>query len=83
MTHARAIELIKSGGRRARLLLKRGTGQVPEYGACRSPFNCSAFFSVLQIRRLSFFFKYKTASVLYGYQKWYLPSVDGQAHMPT
>uniref|UniRef100_A0A8C2LRF0 Membrane-associated guanylate kinase, WW and PDZ domain-containing protein 2 n=1 Tax=Cricetulus griseus TaxID=10029 RepID=A0A8C2LRF0_CRIGR len=31
MTHARAIELIKSGGRRARLLLKRGTGQVPEY----------------------------------------------------
>ncbi|XP_041819668.1 membrane-associated guanylate kinase, WW and PDZ domain-containing protein 2a isoform X5 [Chelmon rostratus] len=30
MTHARAIELIKSGGRRVRLLLKRGTGQVPE-----------------------------------------------------
>lgn len=33
MTHARAIEVIKSGGRRVRLLLKRGTGQVPEYGA--------------------------------------------------
>ncbi|XP_040885928.1 membrane-associated guanylate kinase, WW and PDZ domain-containing protein 2a isoform X8 [Toxotes jaculatrix] len=33
MTHARAIELIKSGGRRVRLLLKRGTGQVPEYVA--------------------------------------------------
>ncbi|XP_068045703.1 membrane-associated guanylate kinase, WW and PDZ domain-containing protein 2 isoform X9 [Anomalospiza imberbis] len=33
MTHARAIELIKSGGRRVRLLLKRGTGQVPEYGS--------------------------------------------------
>uniref|UniRef100_A0A8C7PWI5 Membrane-associated guanylate kinase, WW and PDZ domain-containing protein 2 n=1 Tax=Oncorhynchus mykiss TaxID=8022 RepID=A0A8C7PWI5_ONCMY len=32
MTHTRAIELIKSGGRRVRLLLKRGTGQVPEYG---------------------------------------------------
>ncbi|XP_034019758.1 membrane-associated guanylate kinase, WW and PDZ domain-containing protein 2a isoform X2 [Thalassophryne amazonica] len=31
MMHARAIELIKSGGRRVRLLLKRGTGQVPEY----------------------------------------------------
>ncbi|KAM5204449.1 membrane-associated guanylate kinase, WW and PDZ domain-containing protein 2 isoform 1-T1 [Hipposideros larvatus] len=31
MTHARAIEVIKSGGRRVRLLLKRGTGQVPEY----------------------------------------------------
>ncbi|XP_061617912.1 membrane-associated guanylate kinase, WW and PDZ domain-containing protein 2a isoform X5 [Phyllopteryx taeniolatus] len=37
MTHGRAIELIKSGGRRVRLLLKRGTGQVPEYdnGATR------------------------------------------------
>ncbi|XP_061663440.1 membrane-associated guanylate kinase, WW and PDZ domain-containing protein 2a isoform X3 [Syngnathoides biaculeatus] len=31
MTHGRAIELIKSGGRRVRLLLKRGSGQVPEY----------------------------------------------------
>uniref|UniRef100_A0AAY4B0C7 Membrane-associated guanylate kinase, WW and PDZ domain-containing protein 2 n=1 Tax=Denticeps clupeoides TaxID=299321 RepID=A0AAY4B0C7_9TELE len=31
MSHARAIELIKAGGRRVRLLLKRGTGQVPEY----------------------------------------------------
>lgn len=36
MTHARAIELIKSGGRRMRLLLKRGTGQVPEYGGFSS-----------------------------------------------
>uniref|UniRef100_A0A672ZGW6 Membrane associated guanylate kinase, WW and PDZ domain containing 2a n=1 Tax=Sphaeramia orbicularis TaxID=375764 RepID=A0A672ZGW6_9TELE len=36
MTHARAIELIKSGGRRVRLLLKRGTGQVPEYGKYRA-----------------------------------------------
>ncbi|CAM9975851.1 unnamed protein product [Lampetra fluviatilis] len=33
MMHARAIELIKSGGRRARLLLKRGTGQVPDCDA--------------------------------------------------
>uniref|UniRef100_A0A4W4HLA2 Membrane-associated guanylate kinase, WW and PDZ domain-containing protein 1 n=1 Tax=Electrophorus electricus TaxID=8005 RepID=A0A4W4HLA2_ELEEL len=32
MTHSHAIELIKSGGRRVRLLLKRGTGQVPDYG---------------------------------------------------
>ncbi|XP_059917365.1 membrane-associated guanylate kinase, WW and PDZ domain-containing protein 2-like isoform X3 [Gadus macrocephalus] len=31
MTHARAIELIKAGGRRVRLLLKRGSGQVPDY----------------------------------------------------
>lgn len=36
MTHARAIELIKAGGRRVRLLLKRGTGQVPEYGGSPS-----------------------------------------------
>ncbi|XP_026094827.1 membrane-associated guanylate kinase, WW and PDZ domain-containing protein 2-like isoform X2 [Carassius auratus] len=32
MSHACAIDLIKAGGRRVRLLLKRGTGQVPEYG---------------------------------------------------
>ncbi|XP_068170444.1 membrane-associated guanylate kinase, WW and PDZ domain-containing protein 1b isoform X4 [Antennarius striatus] len=31
MTHARAIELIKNGGRRAHLMLKRGDGSVPEY----------------------------------------------------
>ncbi len=36
MSHARAIELIKAGGRRVRLLLKRGTGQVPEYGGYRN-----------------------------------------------
>uniref|UniRef100_A0A673Z8E7 Membrane-associated guanylate kinase, WW and PDZ domain-containing protein 1 n=1 Tax=Salmo trutta TaxID=8032 RepID=A0A673Z8E7_SALTR len=32
MKHARAIELIKNGGRHARLVLKRGDGSVPEYG---------------------------------------------------
>ncbi|KAL2093822.1 hypothetical protein ACEWY4_011134 [Coilia grayii] len=37
MSHGRAIELIKAGGRRVRLLLKRGTGQVPEYGGCALP----------------------------------------------
>ncbi|XP_014022251.1 membrane-associated guanylate kinase, WW and PDZ domain-containing protein 1 isoform X6 [Salmo salar] len=31
MKHARAIELIKNGGRHARLVLKRGDGSVPEY----------------------------------------------------
>ncbi|KAI1897175.1 hypothetical protein AGOR_G00080510 [Albula goreensis] len=31
MKHARAIELIKNGGRRVRLVLKRGDGSVPEY----------------------------------------------------
>ncbi|MBN3276172.1 MAGI1 protein, partial [Polyodon spathula] len=32
MKHARAIELIKNGGRRVHMLLKRGDGSVPEYG---------------------------------------------------
>uniref|UniRef100_A0A6Q2ZFG7 Membrane-associated guanylate kinase, WW and PDZ domain-containing protein 1 n=1 Tax=Esox lucius TaxID=8010 RepID=A0A6Q2ZFG7_ESOLU len=32
MKHARAIELIKNGGRKAHLVLKRGDGSVPEYG---------------------------------------------------
>uniref|UniRef100_A0A672NCC5 Membrane-associated guanylate kinase, WW and PDZ domain-containing protein 1 n=1 Tax=Sinocyclocheilus grahami TaxID=75366 RepID=A0A672NCC5_SINGR len=36
MSHTRAIELIKAGGRRVRLLLKRGTGQVPEYDSAAS-----------------------------------------------
>uniref|UniRef100_A0A8C5D9U8 Membrane associated guanylate kinase, WW and PDZ domain containing 1b n=1 Tax=Gouania willdenowi TaxID=441366 RepID=A0A8C5D9U8_GOUWI len=35
MKHARAIELIKNGGRRAHLVLKRGDGSVPEYGGLR------------------------------------------------
>uniref|UniRef100_A0AAR2KEF8 Membrane-associated guanylate kinase, WW and PDZ domain-containing protein 1 n=1 Tax=Pygocentrus nattereri TaxID=42514 RepID=A0AAR2KEF8_PYGNA len=34
MKHSRAIELIKNGGRRARLVLKRGDGSVPEYVHC-------------------------------------------------
>uniref|UniRef100_A0A8C6TMB6 Membrane associated guanylate kinase, WW and PDZ domain containing 1a n=1 Tax=Neogobius melanostomus TaxID=47308 RepID=A0A8C6TMB6_9GOBI len=34
MKHSRAIELIKNGGRRARLVLKRGDGSVPEYEPC-------------------------------------------------
>ncbi|KAL6459815.1 hypothetical protein MHYP_G00315740 [Metynnis hypsauchen] len=48
MTHARAIELIKSGGRRVRLLLKRGTGQVPEYG-CYFPFYRNGTFQPLHV----------------------------------
>ncbi|KAM4883022.1 membrane-associated guanylate kinase, WW and PDZ domain-containing protein 1 isoform 4-T4 [Thomomys bottae] len=31
MKHSRAIELIKNGGRRVRLFLRRGDGSVPEY----------------------------------------------------
>uniref|UniRef100_A0A8C2WZA1 Membrane associated guanylate kinase, WW and PDZ domain containing 1 n=1 Tax=Cyclopterus lumpus TaxID=8103 RepID=A0A8C2WZA1_CYCLU len=37
MKHSRAIELIKNGGRRARLVLKRGDGSVPEYGTPAPP----------------------------------------------
>uniref|UniRef100_A0A672SC26 Membrane-associated guanylate kinase, WW and PDZ domain-containing protein 1 n=1 Tax=Sinocyclocheilus grahami TaxID=75366 RepID=A0A672SC26_SINGR len=32
MKHARAIELIKNGGRKVHLVLRRGDGSVPEYG---------------------------------------------------
>ncbi|KAK1790601.1 hypothetical protein P4O66_014470 [Electrophorus voltai] len=39
MTHSHAIELIKSGGRRVRLLLKRGTGQVPDYADSPAPWD--------------------------------------------
>uniref|UniRef100_A0A8B9L5E6 Membrane-associated guanylate kinase, WW and PDZ domain-containing protein 2 n=1 Tax=Astyanax mexicanus TaxID=7994 RepID=A0A8B9L5E6_ASTMX len=48
MSHARAIELIKAGGRRVRLLLKRGTGQVPEYGGYH-PVQINTTVSVLSI----------------------------------
>uniref|UniRef100_A0A3Q4HUL7 Membrane-associated guanylate kinase, WW and PDZ domain-containing protein 1 n=1 Tax=Neolamprologus brichardi TaxID=32507 RepID=A0A3Q4HUL7_NEOBR len=37
MKHARAIELIKNGGRRVHLVLKRGDGSVPEYGGAANP----------------------------------------------
>ncbi|XP_015202607.2 membrane-associated guanylate kinase, WW and PDZ domain-containing protein 1b isoform X1 [Lepisosteus oculatus] len=33
MKHSRAIELIKNGGRRVHMVLKRGDGSVPEYDA--------------------------------------------------
>ncbi|XP_026087207.1 membrane-associated guanylate kinase, WW and PDZ domain-containing protein 2-like isoform X5 [Carassius auratus] len=51
MTHARAIELIKSGGRRVRLLLKRGTGQVPEYADNPAPWDAhtTAFASLSEV----------------------------------
>lgn len=53
MKHSRAIELIKNGGRRARLVLKRGDGSVPEYGRqtklplmpALEPYSCLPFVS--------------------------------------
>ncbi|MEQ2205224.1 hypothetical protein XENOCAPTIV_027533, partial [Xenoophorus captivus] len=50
MTHARAIELIKSGGRRVRLLLKRGTGQVPEYGEYLENVHHQHLFSLITLQ---------------------------------
>uniref|UniRef100_A0A7N9AS40 Membrane-associated guanylate kinase, WW and PDZ domain-containing protein 1 n=1 Tax=Mastacembelus armatus TaxID=205130 RepID=A0A7N9AS40_9TELE len=41
MKHARAIELIKSGGRRVHLVLKRGDGSVPEYAPFTHPWDKS------------------------------------------
>lgn len=52
MKHSRAIELIKNGGRRARLVLKRGDGSVPEYG--RLPY--SSCFTLLPVKNGVFFF---------------------------
>uniref|UniRef100_A0A8C5FZ19 Membrane-associated guanylate kinase, WW and PDZ domain-containing protein 1 n=1 Tax=Gouania willdenowi TaxID=441366 RepID=A0A8C5FZ19_GOUWI len=46
MKHARAIELIKNGGRRAHLVLKRGDGSVPEYGGTLPPPSCFHLLSV-------------------------------------
>uniref|UniRef100_A0A8C6PWI6 Membrane associated guanylate kinase, WW and PDZ domain containing 1b n=1 Tax=Nothobranchius furzeri TaxID=105023 RepID=A0A8C6PWI6_NOTFU len=48
MKHARAIELIKNGGRRVHLVLKRGDGSVPEYEQENNP--C---FFVVRIRNTS------------------------------
>uniref|UniRef100_A0A4W6EQ32 Membrane-associated guanylate kinase, WW and PDZ domain-containing protein 1 n=1 Tax=Lates calcarifer TaxID=8187 RepID=A0A4W6EQ32_LATCA len=48
MKHSRAIELIKNGGRRARLVLKRGDGSVPEYGRL----TCCKCFSPLPVNKL-------------------------------
>ncbi|XP_010880026.4 membrane-associated guanylate kinase, WW and PDZ domain-containing protein 1b isoform X3 [Esox lucius] len=42
MTHARAIELIKNGGRHANLVLKRGDGSVPEYDPGVNPVSPAA-----------------------------------------
>ncbi|XP_036386153.1 membrane-associated guanylate kinase, WW and PDZ domain-containing protein 1b isoform X10 [Megalops cyprinoides] len=42
MKHARAIELIKNGGRRVRLVLKRGDGSVPEYDASNDGYSPAA-----------------------------------------
>ncbi|XP_053083155.1 membrane-associated guanylate kinase, WW and PDZ domain-containing protein 1b isoform X7 [Pangasianodon hypophthalmus] len=42
MKHTRAIELIKSGGRTAHLVLKRGDGSVPEYAMAAPQATASA-----------------------------------------
>ncbi|XP_069062599.1 membrane-associated guanylate kinase, WW and PDZ domain-containing protein 1 isoform X19 [Pleurodeles waltl] len=55
MKHARAIELIKNGGRRVRLYLKRGDGSVPEYDASydgNSPSSSSQ--NISEVKNVSF-----------------------------
>lgn len=32
MTHSQAVEMIRRGGQRIHLVLKRGNGYVPDYG---------------------------------------------------
>uniref|UniRef100_A0A8C6TU70 Membrane associated guanylate kinase, WW and PDZ domain containing 1a n=1 Tax=Neogobius melanostomus TaxID=47308 RepID=A0A8C6TU70_9GOBI len=62
MKHSRAIELIKNGGRRARLVLKRGDGSVPEYGMSLSPMFCSLRRSEVEVT------KYKYSNITFwGY----------------
>lgn len=82
MTHARAIELIKNGGRRVHMVLKRGDGSVPEYGGSiyeNSPF-CPAITPwnngcLDLMREFSFFIPSLVAPV------WALLSTDSFLHL--
>uniref|UniRef100_A0A8C7ZM22 Membrane-associated guanylate kinase, WW and PDZ domain-containing protein 1 n=1 Tax=Oryzias sinensis TaxID=183150 RepID=A0A8C7ZM22_9TELE len=58
MKHARAIELIKNGGRRVHLVLKRGDGSVPEYGGLKrlSEKSFTSHYPLLHITNSSIFF---------------------------
>lgn len=37
MTHSQAVEQIRRGGQRIRLVLKKGNGYVPDYGELSHP----------------------------------------------
>ncbi|XP_028848496.1 membrane-associated guanylate kinase, WW and PDZ domain-containing protein 1-like isoform X5 [Denticeps clupeoides] len=52
MKHSRAIELIKNGGRRARLVLKRGDGSVPEYDGPNDGYPPSPGKNISEVRTL-------------------------------
>ncbi|XP_069499794.1 membrane-associated guanylate kinase, WW and PDZ domain-containing protein 1 isoform X3 [Ambystoma mexicanum] len=55
MKHARAIELIKNGGRRVRLFLKRGDGSVPEYDpGCDGYSPSSSSQNLSEVKNVSF-----------------------------
>ncbi|XP_026643993.1 membrane-associated guanylate kinase, WW and PDZ domain-containing protein 1 isoform X13 [Microtus ochrogaster] len=73
MKHSRAIELIKNGGRRVRLFLRRGDGSVPEYAMI--PPNIAACMRNEKLGEACFY--------LMGHNQTTTPAVTGTALPPV
>ncbi|KAF6100114.1 membrane associated guanylate kinase, WW and PDZ domain containing 1 [Phyllostomus discolor] len=73
MKHSRAIELIKNGGRRVRLSLKRGDGSVPEYAMI--PPNIAACMRNEKLGEACFY--------LMGHNQTTTPAATGTAPLPV
>ncbi|XP_017652108.1 membrane-associated guanylate kinase, WW and PDZ domain-containing protein 1 isoform X13 [Nannospalax galili] len=73
MKHSRAIELIKNGGRRVRLFLRRGDGSVPEYAMI--PPNIAACMRNEKLGEACFY--------LMGHNQTTTPVVTGTAPPPV
>ncbi|KAM5231391.1 membrane-associated guanylate kinase, WW and PDZ domain-containing protein 1 isoform 40-T40 [Hipposideros larvatus] len=73
MKHSRAIELIKNGGRRVRLFLKRGDGSVPEYAMI--PPNIAACMRNEKLGEACFY--------LMGHNQTTTPAATGTAPAPA
>ncbi|XP_048082541.2 membrane-associated guanylate kinase, WW and PDZ domain-containing protein 1 isoform X15 [Ursus arctos] len=73
MKHSRAIELIKNGGRRVRLFLKRGDGSVPEYAMI--PPNLAACMRNEKLGEACFY--------LMGHNQTTTPAATGSAPPPV
>ncbi|XP_039707702.1 membrane-associated guanylate kinase, WW and PDZ domain-containing protein 1 isoform X13 [Pteropus medius] len=73
MKHSRAIELIKNGGRRVRLFLKRGDGSVPEYAMI--PPNIAACMRNEKLGEACFY--------LMGHNQTTTPAATGTAPAPV
>ncbi|XP_058418547.1 membrane-associated guanylate kinase, WW and PDZ domain-containing protein 1 isoform X4 [Diceros bicornis minor] len=73
MKHSRAIELIKNGGRRVRLFLKRGDGSVPEYAMI--PPNIAAYMRNEKLGEACFY--------LMGHNQTTTPAATGTAPPPV